>query len=224
MALSPQIRSLWAGARLCGPAFTVQGAGGDNLALHHAVLQAPSGSVLVADAGGARFGHWGESSAVAASTAGSRACSSTAASGTGGDRGARLPGLLRATTAILGTPGLPRILGARPGRRRRGRQPGDLVVGVRRRRCGASRVRHRADPRPRRRARGPRGRGAEAASGRPQHPRPVRTTSKLPAVTTPDDGQSDLRRRRQGGSPTVQGADVISSPPGNPGGHQRRGR
>ncbi|MFI1706432.1 RraA family protein [Streptomyces griseoruber] len=66
VALSPQIRSLWAGARLCGPAFTVQGAGGDNLALHHAVLQAPSGSVLVADLGGARFGHWGEILTVAA--------------------------------------------------------------------------------------------------------------------------------------------------------------
>ncbi|MFF7045673.1 RraA family protein [Streptomyces massasporeus] len=66
VALSPEIRSLWAGARLCGPAFTVQGAGGDNLALHHAVLRAPSGSVLVADLGGARFGHWGEILTVAA--------------------------------------------------------------------------------------------------------------------------------------------------------------
>ncbi|MFJ1966826.1 RraA family protein [Streptomyces massasporeus] len=66
VALSPEIRSLWAGAWLCGPAFTVQGAGGDNLALHHAVLQAPSGSVLVADLGGARFGHWGEILTVAA--------------------------------------------------------------------------------------------------------------------------------------------------------------
>ncbi|TPQ23394.1 RraA family protein [Streptomyces sporangiiformans] len=66
IALSPELRSLWAGARLCGPAFTVQGAGGDNLALHHAVLQAPPGSVLVADLGGARFGHWGEVLTVAA--------------------------------------------------------------------------------------------------------------------------------------------------------------
>ncbi|WP_405651721.1 RraA family protein [Streptomyces sp. NBC_00019] len=66
VALSPELRSLWAGARLCGPAFTVQGAGGDNLALHHAVLQAPPGSVLVADLGGARYGHWGEIVTVAA--------------------------------------------------------------------------------------------------------------------------------------------------------------
>lgn len=66
IALSPEIRSLWSGARLCGPAFTVQGAGGDNLALHHTVLEAPPRSVLVADLGGARFGHWGEILTVAA--------------------------------------------------------------------------------------------------------------------------------------------------------------
>lgn len=66
IALSPELRSVWTGARLCGPAFTVQGAGGDNLALHHAVLLAPTGSVLVADLGGAPFGHWGEILTVAA--------------------------------------------------------------------------------------------------------------------------------------------------------------
>ena len=66
VALAPELRPLWPGARLCGPAFTVQGAGGDNLALHHAVLQAPAGAVLVADVGGAAFGHWGEVLTVAA--------------------------------------------------------------------------------------------------------------------------------------------------------------
>lgn len=66
IAVCPELRSAWAGARLCGPAFTVQGAGGDNLALHHAILQAPPGAVLVADLGGARFGHWGEVLTVAA--------------------------------------------------------------------------------------------------------------------------------------------------------------
>lgn len=66
VALSPELRPVWAGARLCGPAFTVQGAGGDNLALHHAVLQAPTGTVLVADLAGACFGHWGEVLTVAA--------------------------------------------------------------------------------------------------------------------------------------------------------------
>lgn len=66
VVLAPELRPLWAGARLCGPAFTVQGAGGDNLALHRAVAQAPAGCVLVADAGGAPFGHWGEVLTVAA--------------------------------------------------------------------------------------------------------------------------------------------------------------
>ncbi|OZD08721.1 dimethylmenaquinone methyltransferase [Rhodococcus sp. 06-156-3C] len=66
VALDPAIRPAWAGARVAGPAYTVQGVGGDNLALHNAVAQAPSGHVLVVDAGGARHGHWGEVLAVAA--------------------------------------------------------------------------------------------------------------------------------------------------------------
>ena len=65
-ALDPNIGAAWPGARVAGPAFTVQGAGGDNLALHHAVLAAPAGHVLVVDAGGAPFGHWGEVLTVAA--------------------------------------------------------------------------------------------------------------------------------------------------------------
>lgn len=64
--LDPAPRPLWAGAQLVGPAFTVQGAGGDNLALHRGVAAAPSGSVLVVDVGGAPHGHWGEVLAVAA--------------------------------------------------------------------------------------------------------------------------------------------------------------
>jgi 4-hydroxy-4-methyl-2-oxoglutarate aldolase len=65
-AVDARIRAAWTGARLSGPAFTVQGAGGDNLALHRAVYAAPAGSVLVVDVGGAPFGHWGEVLAVAA--------------------------------------------------------------------------------------------------------------------------------------------------------------
>ncbi|RSM74265.1 dimethylmenaquinone methyltransferase [Actinoplanes sp. ATCC 53533] len=72
VALAPGVRPVWPGARLCGPAFTVQGAGGDNLALHRAVVRAPAGSVLVADHGGARFGHWGEILTVAARQRGLR--------------------------------------------------------------------------------------------------------------------------------------------------------
>jgi 4-hydroxy-4-methyl-2-oxoglutarate aldolase len=66
VAVDPSIHAAWSGAAVAGPAFTVQGAGGDNLALHRAVLAAPAGSVLVADLGGAAHGHWGEVLAVAA--------------------------------------------------------------------------------------------------------------------------------------------------------------
>lgn len=65
-ARDPGLRAAWAGARVAGRAFTVRGIGGDNLALHHAVLAAPEGSVLVADMQGAAHGHWGEVLAVAA--------------------------------------------------------------------------------------------------------------------------------------------------------------
>lgn len=64
-AMDVGIRAAWPGARVAAPAFTVQGAGGDNLALQHAILEAPAGSVLVADVNGADWGHWGEVLAVA---------------------------------------------------------------------------------------------------------------------------------------------------------------
>lgn len=64
--LDSSIQSLWPGARLVGLAFTVQGAGGDNLALQHAILKAPEGSIIVGDVAGANYGHWGEVLAVAA--------------------------------------------------------------------------------------------------------------------------------------------------------------
>jgi 4-hydroxy-4-methyl-2-oxoglutarate aldolase len=54
-ACDPGLRAAWPGARVAGPAFTVRGIGGDNLALHNAVLAAPAG-----------HGHWGEILAVAA--------------------------------------------------------------------------------------------------------------------------------------------------------------
>ena len=44
----------WPGARVVGPAFTAQGAPGDNLALHHAVAQAEPGDVIVLAVGGER--------------------------------------------------------------------------------------------------------------------------------------------------------------------------
>jgi 4-hydroxy-4-methyl-2-oxoglutarate aldolase len=55
------------GNRICGPAYTVQCAPGDNLMLHKALQRAPVGSVLVADVGGLyEYGYWGGMMAVAA--------------------------------------------------------------------------------------------------------------------------------------------------------------
>jgi len=65
-ACDPALRPVWPGAHLAGPAFTVQGTGGDNLALHQAAATAPPGSVLVADLQAATHGHWGEILAAAA--------------------------------------------------------------------------------------------------------------------------------------------------------------
>jgi 4-hydroxy-4-methyl-2-oxoglutarate aldolase len=66
LAAETELRAVYSGARVVGPAFTVRGIGGDNFALHRAVYAAPPGSVLVADLQGARHGHWGEVLAVAA--------------------------------------------------------------------------------------------------------------------------------------------------------------
>lgn len=57
--VDPRIRPAWRGARLAGPAYTVKCGEGDNLALQRGVREAPPGAVLVVDAGGAEFGHWG---------------------------------------------------------------------------------------------------------------------------------------------------------------------
>jgi 4-hydroxy-4-methyl-2-oxoglutarate aldolase len=61
----------WPAARLLGPAFTAQGAPGDNLALHHAVAQAAPGDVIVLAVGGERGrAHCGGIVATAARTRG----------------------------------------------------------------------------------------------------------------------------------------------------------
>lgn len=58
--IDPAIRPVWNGARVAGPAYTVQSAPGDNLAIQRAVREAPAGSVLVVETGGTAFGYWGE--------------------------------------------------------------------------------------------------------------------------------------------------------------------
>jgi len=65
------IKPAWRGARICGPAYTVQCAPGDNLMLHKALQRAPAGAVLVASVGGEYdFGYWGGLMATAAMTRG----------------------------------------------------------------------------------------------------------------------------------------------------------
>jgi 4-hydroxy-4-methyl-2-oxoglutarate aldolase len=54
------IRPIAPGTRICGPAYTVQCAPGDNLMLHKALQRAPEGSVIVASVGGVYdYGYWG---------------------------------------------------------------------------------------------------------------------------------------------------------------------
>lgn len=66
-ALPEGIRPIWQGAFVAGPAYTVRMEPGDNLALHHAVVLAAPGDVLVADCGGfGESGVWGEVLTVAA--------------------------------------------------------------------------------------------------------------------------------------------------------------
>lgn len=68
--VDPSIRPAWPGATVAGRAYTVLGTGGDNLALHRALLCASPGDVLVVDLQGSRHGHWGEIMAVAAQARG----------------------------------------------------------------------------------------------------------------------------------------------------------
>jgi 4-hydroxy-4-methyl-2-oxoglutarate aldolase len=68
--VDPAIRTVWRGGKVAAPAYTVQCAPGDNLAIHVALERAPRGSVLVVDAGGFVAGYWGEVLTVAAEAAG----------------------------------------------------------------------------------------------------------------------------------------------------------
>ncbi len=69
--VSPEIRPMTEGTRLCGPAFTLKTMPGDNLSVFHAIEQAPPGSVMVIDGGGSiRVTIWGGTSTVAAQAKG----------------------------------------------------------------------------------------------------------------------------------------------------------
>ena len=69
-ALPPAVKPLRPGMRVWGPAFPVSLTYGSNLLLHWAVAVAAPGDVLVVDAGGAPYGHWGEVLSAAATQRG----------------------------------------------------------------------------------------------------------------------------------------------------------
>ncbi|WP_042778559.1 RraA family protein [Sinorhizobium fredii] len=69
-AVDPAVRPVWAGASVAGPAYPVECAPGDNLAIHVAMEKAPRGSILVVATGGFVAGYWGEVLTVAAEAAG----------------------------------------------------------------------------------------------------------------------------------------------------------
>jgi len=65
-ALDYNIRPVWHGAAVAGPAYPLRCAPADNLAIHIAVDAVPPGHVLVVDASGYVAGYWGEVLTVAA--------------------------------------------------------------------------------------------------------------------------------------------------------------
>ena len=68
--MHPRIRRAWPGARVAGAAYVVTCAPADNLAVHAAVVEAPSGAVLVVAADPPERGYWGEVLTTAAETRG----------------------------------------------------------------------------------------------------------------------------------------------------------
>jgi 4-hydroxy-4-methyl-2-oxoglutarate aldolase len=69
--LASGLRPVWSASVLAAPAFPVRCAAGDNLAIHHAVTRAPTGSALVVAVDGApELGWWGEVLTIAAQARG----------------------------------------------------------------------------------------------------------------------------------------------------------
>lgn len=59
--VNPKIKPIFRGMKLCGPAFTVQTAPGDNLMLHKALEKAQEGDIIVATVGDKyEYGYWGD--------------------------------------------------------------------------------------------------------------------------------------------------------------------
>ena len=59
--IDPKIKPIIKGIKLCGPAFTVQTAPGDNIMLHKALEKSQEGDIIVATVGGEYdYGYWGD--------------------------------------------------------------------------------------------------------------------------------------------------------------------
>jgi 4-hydroxy-4-methyl-2-oxoglutarate aldolase len=69
-ALARQVRPVWEGAVVAGPAYPVACAPGDNLAIQIALGKAPAGSILVVTTEQFIAGYWGEVLTVAAQAVG----------------------------------------------------------------------------------------------------------------------------------------------------------
>lgn len=114
-AMDSSIKAVFEGARLVGPAFTVDCPFGDNLPIHHALAIAPAGSILVVDAKWYnRGGLFGEILATQAKT---RGVAGLVMEGTCRDvkelrrlsfpvfaTGVNPGGTVKATTGVLGAP------------------------------------------------------------------------------------------------------------------------
>ena len=65
--ISNRIKPIVGGMRVCGPAFTVECAPGDNMMLHKAMERAERGDIIVATVAGAEeYGYWGDMMAISA--------------------------------------------------------------------------------------------------------------------------------------------------------------
>ncbi len=69
-SVDPSIRTVWPGASIAGPAYPLECAPGDNLAIHIAMERVQQGSILVVSVDGFIAGYWGEVLTVAAEAAG----------------------------------------------------------------------------------------------------------------------------------------------------------
>lgn len=69
-SVDPLIQTIWPGATVAGPAYPLECAPGDNLAIHIAMEKVPRGSVLVIKTNDFVAGYWGEVLTVAAEAAG----------------------------------------------------------------------------------------------------------------------------------------------------------